>query len=275
MRKSLSLALLSLVMVFAGTAVHAQAREQARLLTAEQVVKELGDTPDQFIPQRLLARAYGIAVVPNVTKAAFFFGASRGNGVLVVRNKYGRFSDPIFINLTGGSFGFQWGIQSTDVVLVFTTQRSIDRITSGKITLGADASVAAGPIGRQASAATDPTISSEVYSYSRSRGLFLGIALKGSVLTIDRNADARFYNRGSAAALDIENGSVTSDNYTAMQFLAEVDRATGSAAPAAASAPQPAPTAAGAPPRATQGTTQGTHTFPLADPNPGAEPTAN
>ena len=269
MRKRLSLALLSLVLTFTTVLAHAQAREEARLLTAKQVIKELGDTPDQFIPTDLLARAYGIVVVPNVTKAAFFFGAERGNGVLVVRNKYGHFSDPIFVNLTGGSFGFQWGVQSTDVVLVFTTQRSINKITSGKITLGADASVAAGPIGRQASAATDPTASSEIYSYSRSRGLFLGVALKGSVITIDNNADARFYNRGSVDAVDIANGTVTSSDPIAGQFLAEIDRATGTPVPPSASEPQasPPPTAAAPAPAA-----QGTQTFPLADPQPGAEP---
>lgn len=267
MRKSLSLGLLSLVMLLTGTLAHAQAREEARLLNAQHVIKELGETPDQFIPHALLARAYGIAIVPSLTKAAFFFGASRGNGVLVVRNKYGQFSDPIFINLTGGSFGFQWGIQSTDVVLVFTTQRSIRKITSGKITLGADASVAAGPIGRQASAATDPTISSEVYSYSRSRGLFLGVALKGSVITIDKNADARFYNRGSAPATAIAHGTLRSANPIATQFLAEVDRATGTTLPPATAATPPSPAPSTAP--ASSSHTQGTQTFPLSGPNSG------
>lgn len=273
MRKSLGLGLLSIVMALACTAAHAQAREEARLLTSQQVIKELGETPDQFIPARLLARAYGIAIVPNVTKAAFFFGASRGNGVLVVRNQYGRFSDPIFVNLTGGSFGFQWGIQSTDVVLVFTTQRSIDRITSGQITLGADASVAAGPVGREASAATDPTISSEVYSYSRSRGLFLGIALKGSVISIDKSANARFYNRGTVDTSAIANGTVTTTDPIAQRFLAEIYRATGTILPAtSAAAPAPAQPAS---PGAAQPAPQGTQAFPLADPHPGAQPAGN
>jgi lipid-binding SYLF domain-containing protein len=276
MRKSLSLALLSVALVVTAAAAHAQGREEARLLTSRQVIKELRSSPDQFIPARLLARAYGIVVVPNVTKAAFFFGASRGNGVLVVRNKFGRFSDPIFVNLTGGSFGFQWGIQSTDVVLVFTTQRSIDKITSGKITLGADASVAAGPVGRQATAATDPTVSSEVYSYSRSRGLFLGVALKGSVITIDNGADARFYDRGVADAVDIANGTITTQDDIARQFLGEIDVATG-AAPASASAEPAAPayTQTATPTGATQSAAPGTQTFPLADPHPGAEPSSH
>ncbi len=279
MLKRLILGLLSVVLALSAALAHAQAREEARLLMAKQVLKELRGTPDQFIPSRLLSRAYGLAIVPDVTKAAFFFGASRGNGVLVVRNQYGRFSNPVFINLTGGSVGFQWGIQSTDVVLVFTTQRSIDKITSGKLTLGADASVAAGPVGRQAAAATDPTISSEVYSYSRSRGLFLGVALNGSAITIDNNADARFYDRGTVDAANIVNGSVTTSDDIARQFLTEIDVATGtSVPPASASA---APVAPVAPPAQSPGATtsgappQGTQSFPLADPHPGSEPASN
>ncbi len=286
MRNRLILGLLSVVLALSAVAAHAQGREEARLLTAKQVLKELRSTPDQFVPSRLLSRAYGIAIVPDVTKAAFFFGASRGNGVLVVRNKYGRFSNPIFVNLTGGSVGFQWGIQSTDVVLVFTTQRSIDKITSGKLTLGADASVAAGPVGRQATAATDPTISSEVYSYSRSRGLFLGVALNGAAITIDNNADARFYDRGTVDAVDIVNGTVTTGDDIARQFLTEVDNATGTTAlPASASAapvtPAPAPSApeysapAASGPAGSSSASQGAKTFPLADPHPGSEPPAN
>ncbi len=286
MRNRLILGLLSVVLALSAVVAHAQGREEARLLTAKQVLKELRSTPDQFVPSRLLSRAYGIAIVPDVTKAAFFFGASRGNGVLVVRNKYGRFSNPIFVNLTGGSVGFQWGIQSTDVVLVFTTQRSIDKITSGKLTLGADASVAAGPVGRQATAATDPTISSEVYSYSRSRGLFLGVALNGAAITIDNNADARFYDRGTVDAVDIVNGTVTTGDDIARQFLTEVDNATGATAlPASASAapvtPAPAPSSpaysapAASGPAGAGSASQGAKTFPLADPHPGSEPPAN
>jgi len=203
MIKRLSLGLMSVALAIGTATAHAQAREEARLLNAQQVLKDLQSSPDQFVPRQLLERAYGIAIIPDVTKAAFFLGGARGNGVLVVRDASGRFSNPIFINITGGSFGFQWGIQSTDVVLVFTSQRSIDKITSGKLTLGADASVAAGPVGRQASAATDPTFHSEVYSYSRSRGLFAGIALSGNAITIDNAADARFYDRGTADAVAI------------------------------------------------------------------------
>lgn len=284
----LSLALISVALAVGTATAHAQAREEARLLNAQQVLKDLQSSPDQFVPQRLLERAYGIAIIPDVTKAAFFLGGARGNGVLVVRDKYGRFSDPIFMNLTAGSFGFQWGIQSTDVVLVFTSQRSIDKITSGKLTLGADASIAAGPVGRQASAATDPTFSSEVYSYSRSRGLFAGIALSGSALTIDNSADARFYDRGTADAAAIASGSIRTQDGIARRFLSAINTATGTELRASVS-DSPAVTPPGyapgeqresgssAPSPGSSGGTagsgsQGARSFPLADPHPGAEP---
>lgn len=282
----LSLGLISVALAVGTVTAHAQAREEARLLNAQQVLKDLHSSPDQFVPQALLERAYGIAIIPDVTKAAFFLGGARGNGVLVVRDKDGRFTDPIFVNLTAGSFGFQWGIQSTDVVLVFTSQRSIDKITSGKITLGADASIAAGPVGRQASAGTDPTFHSEIYSYSRSRGLFAGIALSGDVLTIDNVADARFYDRGTADASAIASGSIRTQDDIARRFLTAVNTATNSELPASASAAPvsspkgysaSAPAAAEAP--ASTGAfaggspgAQGATTFPLSDPHPGTEP---
>src|SRR5579862_7573969 len=161
-RTKLFTLLAGLALTAAAAAAHAQAREEGRLLMASQVLQEMRGSRDQAIPDRLLERAYGIAVIPDTTKIAWFVGGRRGHGVLVVRDKDGRFSSPIFVTMTGGSFGFQWGVQSTDVILVFTTKRSIDRIASGKLTLGADASVAAGPVGRAASAATDPTLTAEV-----------------------------------------------------------------------------------------------------------------
>ncbi len=261
--------LAALTLVFTSVAVQAQGREEARLLTASQVLNDAMGSPDQFVPTRLLERAYGIAVVPDVTKIAFFFGGRRGNGVLVARDPNGHFSDPIFVNLTGGSFGFQWGVTSTDVILVFTTKRSIDRIASGQLTLGADASVAAGPVGRTASAGTDPTLSAEVYSYSRSRGLFAGVALDGSALTIDNDADARFYDKGVVNAYDIIGGSVHSSSDIARRYLDTVARSTGSAATAAPPAAAPMNTP---PPAPAPADTGGAKTFPMSDPKPGQEP---
>ncbi len=259
------------------------AREEGRLLIASEVLEELRTAHDQAIPDRLLERAYGIAVIPDMTKVAFFAGGRHGRGVLVVRDSKGRFSDPVFISMTGGSFGWQWGVTSTDIVLVFTTAKGIEGINGGKMTLGADASVAAGPVGRTASAATDPTFKAEVYSYSRSRGVFAGLALDGTVISIDDDANERFYKKIDVGAGDILNGSVTTNDPSAQRFMAAVATATdtqrtASAAGAPAAAPAPvtaatAPTAAPAPaPKAPPPAAAVAQSFPLSDPQPGQEP---
>jgi lipid-binding SYLF domain-containing protein len=254
----------------AAATVHAQGREQARLLTASQVLGEVRGSRDQMIPDRLLDHAYGIAVIPDLTKVAFFAGGRRGHGVLVVRDRQGRFTSPVFITMTGGSFGWQWGVQSTDIVLVFTTPKGVEGINGGKVTLGADASVAAGPVGRQAEAATDATFKSEVYSYSRSRGVFAGLALDGTVISIDDEANAAFYGKPSVAAGDILAGNVTSDDESARRFMAAVASSTG--AQHSASAAGSAPPASAAQPAPAAPRSGGAQSFPLADPQPGQEP---
>src|ERR1700732_183991 len=263
--------LLFAAVVLAGACpgAHAQAREQGRLLTARQGLEELRGTRDEAIPQRLLDHAYGIAVIPDLTKVAFFAGGRRVHGVLVVRDKQGRFTSPVFITMTGGSFGWQWGVQSTDIVLVFTTPKGVEGINGGKVTLGADASVAAGPVGRQAEAATDATFKSEVYSYSRSRGVFAGLALDGTVISIDDEANAAFYGKPGVAAGDILAGNVPSDDESARRFMAAVASSTGAqhSASAAGSAPPAAAQPAPAAPRS-----GGAQSFPPADPQPGREP---
>ena len=145
------------------------------MLTATEVLEEVRAMPDVRLPDTLLAHAYGIAVIPDVTKVAFIFGGRHGNGVLSVRDKLtSPWSNPVFISLTGGSWGFQAGAQSSDIILVFTTKTGVEGIAGGKLTLGADASVATGPVGRQGSAATDMNFNAEIYSYARTRGLFGG-----------------------------------------------------------------------------------------------------
>src|SRR5215510_10633321 len=183
-----------IITLSASAASVAGERQDARLLTATQVLDELMMMPEQNIPTWLLERAYAVAVVPDVIKVGLGIGGRRGKGVMVVRRDNGDWSNPIFVNLTGGSFGFQVGVQSTDVVLVFTSRQSIEGIVGGKITLGADASVAAGPVGRQTAAATDVGLTAQVYSYSRASGLFAGVALDGSALTIDNRSNELYYN---------------------------------------------------------------------------------
>lgn len=265
--------LAGIALAISGVA-HAQAREQGRLLTASEVLEELRTAPDQGIPDRLLERAYGIAVIPDLTKVAFFAGGRHGRGVLVVRDSKGRFSEPVFISMTGGSFGWQWGVQSTDIVLVFTSAKGVQGISGGKVTLGADASVAAGPVGRTASAATDPNFKAEVYSYSRSRGVFAGVALDGTVISIDDDANEVFYKKPDVGAAEIINGSVTSADSAAQRFMAAVNASTGmqrtaSAAGAAPAAPA-APAATGSTPAPQPAA--GAQSFPLSDPAPGQEP---
>ncbi len=162
--------------------------------TCSAVLAEIMEVPLKGIPRSLLSRAHGVAIIPNMIKGGFVIGARHGTGVLVLRENNGQWRAPVFISMTGGSLGFQAGVQSTDVVLVFTRPENVRQILAGKFTLGADAAAAAGPVGRQGSAATDLGLKAEIYSYSRSRGLFAGVALDGSVLQVDSFANAAYYH---------------------------------------------------------------------------------
>jgi lipid-binding SYLF domain-containing protein len=167
------------------------------------VLKAIEGIPEKGIPPALLRNANGIAIIPNVIKAGFVLGGRYGTGILVVRNGEGRWSNPSFISITGGSIGWQIGVQGIDIILVFKSSRSIEHIMTGKFTLGADASIAAGPVGREASAATDVQLKSEIYSYSRSRGLFAGLSIAGAVLKIDNDANGNYYGVRNITAREI------------------------------------------------------------------------
>src|SRR5436190_10500582 len=230
---------LLLTLLFAATGAagvtqpaFASAREEARLIEASGVLEELRAQRDTAIPDRLLSRAYGIAVIPNVVKIAVGVGGRRGSGAMVVRDANGKFSNPIMVSITGGNVGWQIGVQSTDIVLVFTTRKSIEGITDGKLTLGGDASVAAGPVGRAASAATDQNFTAEVYSYSRNRGLFAGVALDGSILAIDTKSNKALYGK-DAPATDIIARKVSTDVDSARRFERAILASTAGHAPAA------------------------------------------
>lgn len=191
------LAALTLCTLILTSTSSAATREEKRVADSADVIDQLLRIPEKTIPPNLLSRAYAVAVVPNVVKAAFGLGARRGKGILVVRQDDDSWSNPAFITLTGGSFGWQIGAQSTDIILVFKTRKGVDGIANGKLTLGADASVAAGPVGRHTAIATDARFRAEVVSYSRSRGLFAGVALEGAGVTMDRKANAAFYSSNS------------------------------------------------------------------------------
>lgn len=257
-----------------NNAAQADSRQEARLMTATQVLEELAATPDQNIPDWLLDRAYGVAVIPSVIKVGLGVGGRHGKGVLVVRRDDGSWSNPLFVSLTGGSFGFQIGVQSTDVVLVFMSRASIEGVAGGKVTLGADASVAAGPVGRSSSAATDIGLTAQVYSYSRSSGLFAGVALDGSAITIDHTSNGDFYQRSGVLPSDIIAAGAPRAPEPAPQFIAAVERSTGPAASTriSNSAEKDAPAAGAAAPAPASAQEGAITTYPMEDPEPGAEP---
>ena len=172
-------------------------KETDRVRNAGKVAKEIMDIPDD-IPQDLIDKADCVIVLPSVLKAAFIVGASYGRGVMTCRggeNFRGPWSAPSMMALEGGSFGFQIGGQATDFVLLIMNERGASAILSSKVKLGADASAAAGPVGRTAAAATDVTLRAEVLTYSRSRGLFAGVSLEGSTLRPDNDANERLYGK--------------------------------------------------------------------------------
>jgi lipid-binding SYLF domain-containing protein len=224
---SIMLCTATIVFTAAMHMAHAGAREEGRLLTATEVLEEIQAAPDVRIPDTLWSHAYGLAVIPEVTKVAFVFGGRHGNGVLVVRDKLtSNWSNPSMISLTGGSWGLQAGAQSSDIILVFTTKAGIEGISGGKLTLGADAAVTAGPVGRQGSAATDIQFNAEIYSYARTRGLFGGIALDGSVISIDKSGNASLYKRPGLSATEIFSGQAPQAPESAQRFMERLAQAT-------------------------------------------------
>ena len=193
----LSLCLLAPVLSKAGSS------EEAKVQASAAVIRESMGIPECAIPPGLLRNAQGIAIFPDLIKAGFIFGGRYGVGVLLVRNEDGLWGNPVFFRLLGGSFGWQIGLQSTDVILVLNSIRSLNAICGGKFTLGGDASIAAGPVGRQAEAAIDVLLTAEILSYSKSRGLFLGLSLEGAAIQVDYGSTAAFYNVPGLLPVDI------------------------------------------------------------------------
>ncbi len=203
MRTTHLIVLLISLLLLVSVPANAATKEEKRVADASDVLDQLLRIPEKSVPPSLLARAYAVAVIPNVIKAGFVVGARRGKGVIVVRQDNDTWSNPAFVTITGGSVGWQAGVASTDIILVFKTRKGVTNISDGKLTLGADASIAAGPVGRQASVATDIQFEAEVMSYSRSRGLFAGVALDGSGVTMDKKANAAFYGSATMTPDDI------------------------------------------------------------------------
>ena len=186
---------LLLIALLASNAALAQSVESRIIRSASTVFNETLQTAGRRIPANLLANSHGVAIVPNVIKGGFVVGARHGRGLLFIRDANGAWRAPVFISLTGGNIGWQVGLQSSDLILVFKTPRSIEGVLGGKLTIGADIAAAAGPAGREAAAATDQSLRAEIYTYSRSRGLFAGVSIDGSVLKMDPAATASYYRQ--------------------------------------------------------------------------------
>lgn len=189
-----------------------------RISGSIDVLESTDSIPEQTIPELVLKDASAIAVIPGVLKGAFVLGGRYGNGVMSVKLKDGNWSYPGFISIGGGSIGWQWGVESIDLVLVFKTAKSVDSLVNGQITLGATAAVSAGPVGRHAEAATNTQINAEIYSYARSKGLFLGASLEGSSIDIDQKANRTFYDSDSITVDNILTNNVKAVPPLATQF---------------------------------------------------------
>jgi len=229
MRRQL-VVLLTLFLLLPVTAFAGQ-KENDRANSASRVLSEILKIPEESIPSKLLNEAQAIAVIPDVVKAGFVVGGRRGKGLIAVRGADGSWSNPSFIILTGGSIGFQAGIQSADVILVFRNGRGVDSIVNGKFTLGGDASVAAGPVGRSAQASTDEQLKAEIYSYSRARGLFAGISLDGAVMQIDKKANAAVYGSDATSRMILE-GRANKPSDAVVNFRDRLEESTAKAAAA-------------------------------------------
>ena len=177
-----------------GVNARQESDEARRVREAITVFGEIMAAEDKAIPRAIVGRAEGIAIFPSTIRAGFIVGGMRGRGIISARNE-GRWSAPAFLTLTGGSFGLQIGGQAADLILVITNRRGLENLVANQFKLGADAAVAAGPIGRDAQAATDLQLRAEILSYSRSRGLFAGVTVNGSTVRQDRDANERFYGK--------------------------------------------------------------------------------
>lgn len=194
----LAIILLSLTMVFfASSNLYAAdlAKLERRIQNCDEIINEVMQMPDKAIPTDLLSKCAAVAVFPYVLKGGFFVGARFGRGIIVAHNpRTGEWKPPAFFTIGGGSFGFQFGAQAIDLILVIMNKRGLEGLLKDKFTLGADAAVAAGPVGRSASADTDLLLKAGIFSYSRSKGLFAGVALKGAVIMPDKDANHSYYS---------------------------------------------------------------------------------
>ncbi len=215
-----TLALLSL----ATPPLAAQPPEAQKLSDAAEVFAAIVSVPEKEVTELLVRDAYAVAIIPGARKLGFVVGVQSGKGVLIARGQDGAWGSPLFISLSGGSVGWQVGIQRVDLVLFFRTKKSVDSILDGAFTMGVDAAVAAGSLGRQAGAGTDADMQAEIYSYSRSRGLFAGVSLSGSTLAVDEGANAAYYGRAGLGAREILDRRQSPPSPSGLELKRALDR---------------------------------------------------
>lgn len=203
------------------TQAKSQGKQDEKIAAATQVLKDFGNMKES-IPEKLLEISQGIIIVPKLINAGFVIAGKRGKGIAMVRLEDGSWSNPVFVTITGGSLGFQAGIQSVDLVLIFKNRETLQQIGNGSFTLGGDISATAGPVGRNSTASTDYKMEAEVYSYSRSKGLFAGISLSGSAIDIDKKANEAYYENYTDAE-DLFSNSTENDSDQVAQLKSELE----------------------------------------------------
>ncbi|MCU7959670.1 MAG: lipid-binding SYLF domain-containing protein [gamma proteobacterium symbiont of Bathyaustriella thionipta] len=205
----------------------ANSDQEAKVREVNKTLQEIQQEPEKSLPAYLLQNASGIAVIPSVVKVGFVVGGRYGKGIFSIRNADGSWSNPLFLSISGGSVGWQIGAQKTDVILLFMSQESIKGIMKGQFTIGADASVSAGPVGRDAHALTDTKLQAEIYSWSRSRGLFAGLAVDGAHLQIEDNDNFYYYHQSDLQPAQIFADDIQYHPPSAQGFRSLLQQAAG------------------------------------------------
>ncbi len=209
-----------------ATGVWAKSKEAERIEDAATALTEIMGAPDKGIPKNVLGRTHCVAVIPSMKKLAVGFGGQHGKGLVSCRKAGGGWGPPSMLALTGGSFGLQLGAQATDVFMLIMNKRGIDYLTKDKFEVGGDLSAAAGPVGREATANTDVALRAEIYTYSRSKGLFAGVSLKGASVRPDKDANRAIYGHPVEARELLLEGSVAPPA-DAQPFIAALDKYAG------------------------------------------------
>ncbi|MEN9217695.1 MAG: lipid-binding SYLF domain-containing protein [Gloeomargarita sp. DG_2_bins_126] len=204
MRRAMLMGLLPALVVTVALPAQANSGEE-QIQNAADTFASFMANPNQRIPVGILRQAQGIAIIPNVTTAGFIFGGTSGSGIITVKDEKGRWSNPIFVGLSGGSFGLQAGAKSSDIVLVLMNQRAVRSLLRQSVNLGGDVGVAAGPVGSNAVMPTDSPGNTDIFAYSRSAGLFAGVTLSGNRISFNRDRTEAFYGRSPLTAETVFN----------------------------------------------------------------------